>query len=133
MKHMKYICLVVVLGAVMGAHTAHAQNVSASGLNSDVLKETACVSELNRINETINNLENFVGQLESCNANGQTFNGTSCVDIAGLTHQWVPNAANPTQLVLLSNGVEVSRVNVIRGRNGADMNGSDCPAGTTAQ
>jgi len=131
MENIKHAFFAAFLGVLLNFSTAHAQNVSAGGLNSDVLKETACMSELNLINETINNLENFVGHLESCNENGQTFNGTSCVDISGLTHQWLPDATNPTQLVLLSNGVEVKRVNVIKGRNGADAAG--CPAGTTPQ
>lgn len=131
MKNMRYIFLAVMMGAIMGATVSNAQNLSAGGLNADTLQETACISELTRIEETVNNLENFVGQLESCNENGQTFNGSSCVDVSGLTHQWLPDAANPTQLVLFSNGVEVKRVNVIRGRNGADASG--CPAGTTPQ
>ena len=131
-KYATYILLGATL-VTFGATNAHAQKASAQGLTADVLQESACVEELNRIRDQIDSLENFVGQLESCNDNGQLFDGTSCVNISGLTHEWVPNTNNPTQLVLYSNGVEVKRVNVIKGHDGFSQTSADCPAGTTAK
>ena len=131
-KYAQYIFLSAAL-VTFSAATAHAQNVSAQGLSSGALQGSACVEELNRVNDEIDSLENFVGALESCNDQGKIYNGTSCVDLSGLTHQWLPNTNNPTQLVLYSNGVEVKRVNVIKGHDGFSQTSADCPAGTTAQ
>lgn len=131
-KHATYILLSAIL-VTFGAANVSAQQTSAQGLGGDVIKESACVEELTRVQEQLDNLENFAGQLESCNEQGQLFNGSSCVDIAELSHEWIPNANNPLQLVLYSNGVEVKRVDVIKGHDGFSQTSADCPAGTTAQ
>jgi len=128
----KYTCLGLLL-ATLSVSTAVAQNKSARGMSSNAAQESACLDELVRIDDRLDDLDNFAGRLESCNANGQTFDGTNCIDLAGITHEWLPNTNNPTTLVLYSNGTEVDRISVIRGDDGISRTAADCPVGTTSQ
>lgn len=127
----KFTCLGLLL-ATMGAGIAHAQNKTARGMISNAAQQSACVDELVNINDRLQQLDNFAGRLETCNRQGQTFDGTDCVDLAGITHRWEFNASGkPTNLILYSNGEQVDNmpIEVFVGDPGLNRSSTECPEG----
>lgn len=104
---------------------SHAQaRTGASGIDNESLRQANCTSTVRRLETLVRELEEFAEELQACNDAGQVYNGTNCVELARIEHEWVPDANNPLQLVFRDNGTEVGRVNVIRGRDGED---ASCP------
>lgn len=132
MRHYKTGLLI--LGATLllagNVGMVHAQSMSGRGINNQAVIQADCIAEVARLESTVSSLETFYGNLQSCNDQGMVFDGNGCVDLVGLDHEWLPNAANPTQLVLKDGTTELARIDVVRGRNGHDATAADCPAGT---
>jgi len=110
--------------------TAHAQSMSGRGIDNESVIQADCKAEVERLETVASSLETFYGNLQGCNDQGKVFDGSGCADLVGLEHEWLPNASNPTQLVLKDGATEVARINVIRGKAGRNATAADCPAGT---
>lgn len=109
---------------------AFAQSRSSGGISNNNLLQANCLGEVERLEDVVSSLDTFYGNLRSCNAQGQVFDGTGCVNLAGIAHEWLPDTTNPTELVLRDGTTELARIPVIRGQDGANATATDCPAGT---
>ena len=126
--HLKKMFLVLSFTALtFFAGDAFAQSVAGGGMSAEAMRNASCLDQVRRLRTQITALEDFADELRACNDAGQIYNGVTCVGPAKVEYQWLPDETNPTELVLLDNGVEVTRVSVIKGADGA---AATCPAGT---
>lgn len=89
MRFTKILGLSALVFCVLGATPGFAQSFAgSSGINTESLRQASCTSDVRRLEVLVSELEDFADWLDTCSESDQVYNGTQCVDLARVAHEW---------------------------------------------